>query len=483
MPLVHPAPGTFKRAAEQLRATSKYRTDPAAWAHESLGELWWSKQIEIAQSVVENRYTAVQSCHDAGKSYIASRLAAWWIKTHPPGEAFVVTTAPTAPQVRTILWREIGRAHRLAGLPGKITAGAVPEWKVGGEIVAYGRKPADYDQAAFQGIHAKYVLVIIDEACGVPKSLYDAADALVTNEHARMIAIGNPDNPQSYFQKICTPGNDEYWGNTIRISAFDWFAEMERSAHLKEFLISPIWVEERRKRWGENSALWASKVLGEFPDESDMALITPAMLEKAHILDLPGRVKGHYGLDVARYGDDSTECYRNRGGVIRHEWSMRKASTMVTADRMIATLKPDLGQTSAVIDTIGIGAGVFDRVRQVGLPVTDFNASERASEPERFINRRAEAFWGLRELMDDSLIDLDREDFDLSNELLGLEYEIKNGRIAMQSKEDMRKKGKKSPNRADAVMMAATGKFKPGAKVDVPLPVAPITDGLLNEPT
>jgi hypothetical protein len=134
-----------------------------------------------------------------------SRLALWWIDVHPPGEAFVVTTAPTTPQVEAILWRYMGNAHKKGGLPGRITLDA--KWYIGNELVAYGRKPADYDPAAFQGIHARYVLVIIDEAGGVPKSIFDAVDALATNVDARVVAVGNPDDPASHFATICKPGS------------------------------------------------------------------------------------------------------------------------------------------------------------------------------------------------------------------------------------------------------------------------------------
>jgi hypothetical protein len=117
----------------------------------------------------------------------------------------VVTTAPTTPQVEAILWRYMGNAHKKAGLPRRITLDA--KWYIGNELVAYGRKPADYDPAAFQGIHARYVLVIIDEAGGVPKSIFDAVDALATNIDARVVAVGNPDDPASHFATICKPGS------------------------------------------------------------------------------------------------------------------------------------------------------------------------------------------------------------------------------------------------------------------------------------
>src|SRR4051794_5068256 len=110
--------------------------DPVGWVRDRLGEFMWSKQREVCQSVVDHRYTAVKSCHDSGKSFTASRLAAWWLDVYP-GKAFVVTTAPTTAQVEAILWREIGKAHRKAGLPRRITLDV--KWYIGQELVAYGR--------------------------------------------------------------------------------------------------------------------------------------------------------------------------------------------------------------------------------------------------------------------------------------------------------------------------------------------------------
>lgn len=490
------AKGTGAKIADRFRRQIRFRQHPGEWINDTLGERIWSKQYEIGESVVANRYTAVQSCHDVGKSYIASRLAAWWLGVHPVGEAFVVTTAPTAAQVRTILWREIARAHKKADLPGNITSGQVPEWKVDGEILAYGRKPADYDQAAFQGIHAKYVLVILDEACGIPKSLYEAADSLATNVNARVLAIGNPDNPSSYFKLVCDSLSKEGRGwNTINISAWDWFAEMDNFPELQPYLISPEWVEERKERWGTESPIYKSKVEGQFPEVSDFALITPAMLEQAHILDLPGRERGSYGLDVARYGGDETVCYRNRGGVVRHEWSLQGSSIPDTADRAIATLKPHVGLAPMAVDTIGLGGGVYDLIKKAGHPVIDFNASHAAGDPKKYVNRRAEAYWGLRELIQANLVDLDHADFDLSAQLLSIEWEIASGgRIQIEDKDAIKRKMRKqkramsaddsdSPDRADAVMMAVAGVHTPGETVAIPLGnPGSITEDLIDKP-
>ena len=183
----------------------RYRADPQAWAREKLGEHLWSKQVAIAQSVRDHRRTAVQSCHGVGKSFVASRLTAWWLDIHPPGTARVVTTAPTGDQVAAILWTEINGAFAKAQARGTPFPGRINEtdWKLGKQLVAFGRKPSDYNPHAFQGIHAKYVLVIIDEACGVHKQFWTAANSIATGEHCRILAIGNPDDPGSYFAQIC----------------------------------------------------------------------------------------------------------------------------------------------------------------------------------------------------------------------------------------------------------------------------------------
>jgi hypothetical protein len=194
-----------------------YVRDPVGWVRDRLGEFMWSKQCEIAEALVEHRYVAVKSAHDTGKSHVASRIVAWHLDTQ--SDPFATTTAPTTKQVHAILWRYLGQAHRKAKLDGRITLD--DEWYTGpgGKgLVAYGRKPADTDQAAFQGIHALHPFVLVDEACGVPKSIFDAVDSLATNSNARVLAIGNPDDPASHFAQICKPGSG--W-HVITVSAFD----------------------------------------------------------------------------------------------------------------------------------------------------------------------------------------------------------------------------------------------------------------------
>ena len=159
-------------AFAQSSRKQKYKHDPALWAKDVLGIHLWSKQRDVAESVVANKRTAVKSAHDMGKSLSAAVLACWWIAVHEPGEAIVITTAPTYQQVHGIIWREMAKMHSLAEahnnpLPGYITQG--DKWNIvtdnGNFQAGWGRKPADTNLHGFQGVHERYVLAIIDEAC------------------------------------------------------------------------------------------------------------------------------------------------------------------------------------------------------------------------------------------------------------------------------------------------------------------------------
>lgn len=434
-----------------------YQNDPDLWIEDVLHEHIWSKQREIALSVAQNRYTAVKACHGPGKSFIAARIGAWWLNVHKLGDAFLVTTAPSWPQVQAILWREMRRAHRLGNLPGRITLEC--QWYMGEgrsaeELIAMGRKPADYDETAFQGLHARYILIIIDEACGVPLSLWTAIKTLMTNENARVLAIGNPDDPGAEFASICKPGSG--W-NVITIPAHDTpnFTGEYVPPEVAENLVTPMWVEDRRKDWGEGSPLWQAKVMAEFPDVSDEYLISPSMIQRGIDTDLVGLERGRYGADIARMGTDKTAVYRNRGGVIRFHSSWSMTDTMQTTGKlkMILDKHHVTSVPPIVMDVVGLGAGPYDRMREMGYPVIAFSGAERAYRPDKFKNRRAETYWNFRTDLEAGLIDLDPEDEELHAELQTIKWFVdSSGRIQIESKEDMRARGIKSPDRADAAV-------------------------------
>lgn len=499
----------FKLAASRYFGPN-YRTDPVAWSRDKLHLHLWSAQQQFCNSIVHNRYTAVPSAHDQGKSFGAAFLVAWWLDVHPVGEAFVVTTAPTAPQVEAILWREIGKLHRGSKglLKGRLLGGGYPQWYIGPELVAYGRKPADYQQDAFQGIHARYVLVIIDEADGVPESLFTAADALATNVNARVLAIGNPDNPTSHFAKVCKPGSG--W-NVVRLDGLRGpnfteertrpYPELQQYMRennvpfsteyipegLREMLLDPVWVSERMPRWGvhrtvdsetgqvhwETPALWQSKVRGMTPDMSGQEIIPLSWIMEAQARyqafvddggdfdQIPG--KRIYGVDVARFGADETVIATRQGPCLISLDGIGKQDTMTTANRVKARLRYPASE--AKIDVIGVGAGVVDRLRELEQNVSAFNASANAgtatdvSGEFTFNNSRSAAWWGMRELLDPALgstVMLPPHE-QLTIDLSTPKWTVSPGsKIVVESKESINKRLGRSPDYGDACVIAFT---------------------------
>jgi hypothetical protein len=487
------APDPLSIFADRLAPPkSKYSENPVGWVNDRLSEHITFKQKEILDSVIQNTHTAVHSSNSIGKSFSMSRLAAWWVETHGPGEAFVVTTAPTWYQVESILWKELARAHRNGMLVGRLTADC--EWKINmgagpDELVGYGRKPADYDEGSFLGIHARYVLVIIDEAGGVAQGIYDAAESLATNDLARIVAVGNPDDPSSYFEKICQPGSG--W-NVVHADALTSpnFTASEVNKYpavralmiregivpssepipekVRDLLVTPSWVDRRIKRWGIDSPLFTSRVRGKFPKVTNNTLIHPHWVALACARDIaPSHTDPWMGVDVARYGTDHSIIALRLGGNLRIIEDISYGPITELAGKVMFHGRGRINTPVANIDDTGVGGGVTDILVEEGYPVFPLISSASCSADEvlpngkpKFFNARSEWWWRMREWLagysgtgDDGRLDLDPKDDELIAQLTSIRYKInRHGQIQVESKDEMKARRISSPDRGDAAV-------------------------------
>ncbi|MGW1463851.1 hypothetical protein ACWCPT_05785 [Streptomyces sp. NPDC002308] len=445
------------------RRTVRYGTRPVQWVRERLQQTVWSKQREILHAVRDHRRTAVRSGHGVGKSWTAALVACWWLDTHPPGTAFVVSTAPTFSQVRAILWRYIRKHHRSGQLAGRVNQ---TEWLIDDELVGYGRKPADTDEDGFQGIHARYVLVILDEACGIPEQLWTAADALATGPDCRILAIGNPDNPASHFRKVCTPGSG--W-HQMSISAYDSpnLTGEQVPADMAASLVSRVWVEEKATEWGVDNPIYRAKVLGEFSTDapnqvvrqSDVATCRAAADRRPPPEELEPI---ELGVDVGGGGDE-TVIRERRGRRAGREWSAHTDRPEVIAPLILRAIR-ESGATAVKVDSIGIGFGVIGELRNAAsrgehtAHIVAVNVGERASEPDKFLNLRAEIWWSLGRGLSESggwdLAMMDNADTTVA-QLLEPRWDTDpKGRIRVEPKDEIRKRLGRSPDNADALLLA-----------------------------
>jgi hypothetical protein len=449
----------------------QWKRDPVSWAKVKGGIDLWSRQQDIIRSVRDHSKTAVHSCHEIGKSFIAATTVCWWLDVHTAGEAFVVTTAPTAPQVEAILWREINRIHTRAGLRGRTN---LTEWYIGKELVAFGRKPSDYNTHAFQGVHARYFLVVLDEACGIPKSLWDAASTLAANEHSRTLAIGNPDDPNGEFADNCKP--DSGW-NVIQVGYKDTpnFTGEPVSQLVADSLIHPVWVEDRRKKWGPESALFQSKCEGFFPTVGSPWQVVPyKWANQCRYLDLPSGSKPiEAGVDVGA-GNDRTVVTIREGNKIKDIVWFVDSDPIQTAGQVALCLK-EHKVTCTKVDSIGIGWGLYGLLRSTSSKYNQDGSHVHDSEivpinvgmgptpgnEERFLNRRAEMWWDIgRErsrlnLWDFSGLEKSIQD-DLIHELTMPEYQILDakGKVKIEPKEKIRERLNASPDLAESALLA-----------------------------
>jgi hypothetical protein len=564
---------------------AKYLTDPVLWAKDMLGvDLWW-KQCEIAYAIArgDKKSIAVRAGHGVGKSFLSAVLVCWWIDVHPLGTSFVATTAPSAAQVKAILWREIRglmaksiERHKeflrlqkdgkdTSGfpdhqLPGYITGN--DEWKTSlGVLVAQGRKPPDHKEDAFQGIHAQYVLAIGDEAVGLNEAMIDSLSNITSNDTSRRLLIANPTNPSSrlgqiFSGKINEKTGQEYgasWdlhaisvldspnfhGGGICLSDCERKAEHDQmpiglgmSADALRALSGPTYVEEKRVEFGEDSPRYRSRVLGLFAYDSGNNLFTEYALGKGRdascfIADPTG---GYLGVDVARAETgDSTFLYLCQKGLMydwvetEHEdghvtselgpvgtvegvkirfidsFRGRPFSDRVEpnpnggVDKIIgqATLihqhAMELGVSQIRVDASGVGKGLIDALFSIDLKgkprayvIVEVFGSKSSPDIMVWKNDRAFQYDKLRERMEHGLIDIDPDDALLIEQLGDIIYEdsLPHGAIKIESKEEMKKRGVKSPDAADTVYYAAA--ILPG--IDSPLNHAKKGDTFFHDP-
>jgi hypothetical protein len=365
-------------------------------------------------------------------------------------------TAPTYPQVHAILWEEIRAGIKRAAAAGNPLPGRVlqsDEWKLDdGRLVGYGRKPADKDEHGFQGIHRRFVLVILDEACGVPEQLWTASEAITTNADCRILAIGNPDDPSTEFGKVCKPGSG--W-NVVRVSAFDSpnFTDEPVPDQIRPLLIAPEWVEDKKRRWGETSPRYVAKVLGDFPEIGDDTLISPKWIEAAQQRSLDPGSHTVLGVDVARFGADRTILSLVQGPVMRIIGDHAKLRTTETTGKVVAA-KREHHVDEIHVDGVGVGSGVVDELLELGHDVVDMQSGAAAVDREHFANARAEWWWALRQRFEDGDADIDPADDELAAQLGAMKFKFTaRGQVLIESKDDMRKRGLPSPDRGDALML------------------------------
>jgi hypothetical protein len=449
---------------------TRYLDNPVTFVTEGLHEQVWSKQVEILESVRDNRRTAVPACHAPGKSHIAARVIAWWVAVHPVETVRVVTTANTFRQVKSILWPHIRRIVNEHGLPGEVLT---TEWKIGSTIVADGFSPADHNESAVQGIHAENLLIVVDEAGGISNTIGQALEALMTGGNTRLLLLGNPptDHMGSWFERSCN--SDLYNVIPIPASSTPNFTGEKIGAWSRN-LVDPGWVQEVTRTFGEDSPFVQARVYARFPRTTSSAVIPIDWIEQATESEGDtGTIR--LGVDVAADGGDEfviAEIDGMTGRVVHtstHNTSAVAVSGIVLQEiRRAEKIHESRGINTPVrvkIDAIGIGWGVASILEEWGVEhqhnseIVAVNVAQAAYDREQFANQRAEMWWTMRDVLQPDTeggqglsLDIDVKTI---QQLAAPSYRTtSSGKILIESKIDMAKRGVGSPDRAEAILLA-----------------------------
>lgn len=464
---------------ERVQATLD---DPVRFATYALGQDLWPIQEEILYSVANNPRTAIKACHSSGKSFISACAVLWWLAAH--GDGIVITTAPTWTQVKRILWGEIRKLARVCKLP--FPEPNLTDLNFGPDRYAMGL--STNEGVNFQGFHGR-ILIVIDEAPGVSADIYDAIEGIRAGGRVSLLALGNPVIASGPFYEAFTT-NRSTWA-TRTISAFDTpnlqdldlesllsLSEDELDDNPRPYLTTRRWVYEKYHEWGPGHPLWESRVMGRFPLQAEDALISLAWLEAAknrRPISTGGRVTA--GLDVAGPGEDETVLVIREGPNILE---MKSWSRSDPRGAVLTALAP-YNLEYICVDAVGIGYGMFLHLRDHGLPVRAVNVGEAPRDKEKYYNLKAEAYWGLRMRFAEGDV-AGLTDETAIAQLVGIRYEHNaRGQVVIESKEKARKRGVKSPDRAEAVMLAFHEPYAEFTSDDLAISAADYTPDFSDE--
>ena len=469
-----------------------YVADPVLFVHHALGHYTWSKQRAILRSVRDHKFTAVRACHGSSKTYTAAELVVWFLNCYMGSK--VITTAPTHKQVEDILWAEINKIYESSRI------------ELIGECFMTKIRTDDSDSFATgfstdkperaEGWHAPNLLFIFDEAKGIRPEFWDSIKGLMTGGHCRFLAISTTDGVEvgEPFYDIFMKKNK--W-NRIHISAFDCphvtgekFKYIDdddfETAKISEIDASDLtiqiadraWIDECREDWGEESPLYISKVLGKLTDQGIDTVIKLSqvmrMFKNAEDKEFKDDGRYELGADVARGGDDDTVYFLRKGLKVLKSMTITAAQLPDTAktgfmadrmEEMMLGVVPRSGRYTndclIKVDDTGVGGGLTDDMQRRGYEVQPIVFNSIANDEDKYQDAISEAWFEVGAIVHEiACPDNERLQAELVNrKSKGTD---KKGRRGIEGKKDYKKRGFRSPDFADAFLLAFYEKRGPG---------------------
>lgn len=432
--------------AEAEQQLKQFKTDPLKFVSAVMGAAATPQQIEGFRAIRQyGAHVSIRSGHGTGKSTFLSWVALWFLVCFD--DCKIPCTAPSAHQLQDILWSELSFWHSQMSQPYRSMIEITYEraWIAGLKETNFmvPRTARPDKPEALQGFHGKNLLFEIDEASGVADKVFEVAEGSLSTPGARVLLAGNPTRTAGYFY-------DSHHSQRAHFKTLHW-------SSVDSPLVARTYIDQMATKYGVESDIYRVRVLGDFPRSEPDQFIPLDLLEDAAVREVQAFGPVVWGLDPAWLGGDETALAKRKGYVIseiKGVFGLEPMQVVGWLDAEYQSCKQEERPEIINIDSIGMGAGIYSRAKEIGLPVRAVNVAEATSSKKKY-HRLRDELWGLYK---DWLLERCCKIPD-DSDLIGQSSTIKfnpfhsGGVTKIESKKELRDRGKPSPDRADAVCL------------------------------
>lgn len=437
-------------------AIEHYIDHPVQWVEDILNGEYDPWQADGIEKLIERRFVSIRSGHGVGKTFFLATVVLYFLSTRP--FCRILCTSPTKEQLFDVLWAELAERIResavlsslLRWMNDRIVVRSHPaEWFAVARTaeVQKNRGPNDLSTVeALQGRHGDTIVVLLDEASGIHSQVISAIWGALTNDDSYVVMTGNPTKLSGEFYDSFH-SRSNLWYN-IHVNAED-------SPRVSKNWIRLILDQCRGDR---DHPIYRVKVRGEFPIQSKYSLFSIEAIDEAMAGPHPEPARNapiYLGVDVAAGGTNLSCICTYADGIVSPIEKFNHRSTMETTGNVVSTTQR-LGPKEVRVDRVGVGAGVHDRMIELGYKnVVGINGGSAAQDPKQFVNLRSENYWHLHTLVEDRKIRLPADD-NLKAQMLSVTWApTSTGKIRIATKDEMATDlGLPSPDELDSVVMA-----------------------------
>ena len=421
-------------------------------------------QRNVLNDLAEFPKVSVRSGQGVGKTALEAGAILWFLTCRP--YAKVIATAPTMKQLYDVLWAEVAKWLNNSLIKDLLKWTKTKVYMVGDSERWFATARTATKPENMQGFHEDHMFIVVDEASGVSDAIMEAILGTLSGMDNKLLMCGNPNNIEGVFYDSHNSDRGKY--RVHKVSSYD--SKRTNKDNIQMII----------DKYGDNSDVARVRIYGEFPKGALDSFISLEIVEFAKDIKIPiNQLKhlkvAHIGVDVARFGDDSTIIFPRIGAKGLKFEKYSKQDTMQTTGRVLKAAKklmvnyPNVNKVIIKVDDTGVGGGVTDRLKEVisddKLPYEVVPVNNGESSTDDYYANKGTQIWGdIKELLEQNIsnsvnslepaIELP-DNANLIKELSTRKFKMtSNGKIRLESKEDMKKRNVGSPDIADALTLA-----------------------------